>query len=161
MQNGNLQIVQRLLELSTNTVKWSVYPNDYNKEHLYLSNILNYAAHSLENEFSECFKKAVGEYTSSLKENKRYGWFYSPDKLVWKRTQINQITYAIYGKDYVHEIKFNEHLGKAAYKDLINQVDRTALMTPAQIRLHELKCNKIAKKIVDKILAEEKLDTKV
>jgi hypothetical protein len=150
----NLKILSRLLEIAKNPLEYSLYPKPFKEEHIFLANHLNEARQRLEVEFNNAFKKAVGAYKSTLKEH-GFGYFHSPETLVYIRMQINQISYVVYG-DYVHEIKFNEDLGKAAYKDLIEQIDRTVLMTPAQLKKHTAECNRISKEIIDEILKEER-----
>ena len=154
--SDNLQIIQRLLEIGKNPLVISLVPKDFKEEHIFLANILNYALTNMEREFNENFKKAVAQYKGSLKEEKGYGWFHNPENLVYENMYINQLKYIIYGERFVSTIKFKEELGKKAYLDLINQIDRTALMTPAQLKKHNAACNRIANDILKEILAEEK-----
>jgi hypothetical protein len=153
--NDNLKIVERLFEMAKNELHYSEFPKAYNKEHIFLANYLNCAATDLEREFNDTFKYAVGNYKNSLKEGKKYGWFHSPEKLIYINMQLNQIRYAVYGERHVRELVFKKELGNAAYKDLINQIDCTVLMTDIQKKKHMDKCNKMAKKIMAEILKEE------
>ncbi len=153
--NSNLQIVKRLLELSKNQLDYSTFPKPFKEEYIWLSNLLNDALSVARKEFSEAFQKAVGDYKGSLAEGKGYGWFHNSENLVWKQTKVKQIQYAIYG-DEIGEIKFNEELGNAAYKDLIMQIDRTVLMTEKELKLHNKEMSVVMKKIIDEILKEEK-----
>lgn len=158
--DSNLEIVQRLLELSKNERCFSndVYSVDFKKEHIFLSNILNYALVNAEREFNEKFKMCVNQYKGNLKNSKDgFGWFHSPENLIYQNAYINQIKYAIYGDRFIHVYSFKKELGKEAYKDLILQIDATVLMTPKELAAHQKRCNELAKEIIDEMLAEEKL----
>ena len=155
-ENSNLKIVQRLLELSKNTLDYSVHPQEFKKEYIFLANVLNDSLDRLRHEFADAFKQIVGQYKNSLKEGKGYGWFHSPEKLEWIQTYINQLDYAVYGEKFTRQLKFKSELKNKAYKNFIEQIDRTVLMTPTQLKKHNAQCNKIAKEIMDEILAEEK-----
>ena len=160
-ENSNIQIVQRLLELAKNPLDYSASPKNFKQEHIFLSNVLNDSKARMEREFNEAFKEIVGQYKRTLKEGKGYGWFHDPEKLEWKQNYINQVDYAIYGDKFTRkQLKFNEKLKNKAYKDFIEQIDRTALMTPIQLKKHNEQCNKIAKEIMAEILAEEKTKNK-
>lgn len=154
MEDSNLGILKRLLEIAKNPLDWSVYPKSYKEEHLFLANVINDSIRVHEREFAEAFQQAVGSYKQSLEKGAGYGWFHEPEKLVWINTQLNQLKYAVYGERFVHEIRFNEGLSKAAYKDLIEQIDRTALMTEEQLMQHRAECNKLSQEIVDEMLKE-------
>lgn len=158
MENSNLQIVQRLLELSKNRMEgYTLFPRPFKKEQIWLSNVLNDSLNLMEAEFNRKFQEIVGHYKSSLKEGKGYGWFHSPEKLAWGRMQINQLSYAIYGDKFTHkELEFKEELGNDAYREFICQIDRTVLMTPKELKEHNEQINRMAKEILDEILAEEK-----
>lgn len=149
--NDNLDIVKRLLELSRNQLEYSSFPKPWNEEHMFLSNHLNEARHRIELEFNEALGKAVSAYKASLKE-REFGWFHAPEKLVYLRMQINQLIYAVYGNKYIHEIKFNKALGDEAYKDLIEQIDRTLLMTPLELEKHNEELNLLSRQISDEML---------
>ncbi len=157
--NTNIQIVQRLLELSKNEIGgYSIFPRNFKEERIWLANILSDSMRQHEAEFAQEFREIVGHYKSSLKEGKGYGWFHSPEKLAWKKMQINQLIYAIYGDKYTNaekELKFNKKLGNDAYRDFICQIDPTVLMTPAQLKKHNSQCNKIASEILSEILKEK------
>jgi len=155
MDNSNLKIVSRLLELAKNPIDYSVFPKEYKEENIFLANVLNDSVKKLEWEFAECFKRIVGNYKESLSLNKGFGWFHRPEEIVWIRMQINQLLYAIYGERFVHEIKFNKELGDEAYLDLINQIDRTVLMTPEEVEKLNEEIGRLSKEILDEILQEE------
>jgi hypothetical protein len=154
--NQNLHIVERMLEIAKNTMEFSIYPKTFKEEHIFLSNILNDSKQKIQVEFDAEFKKAVGQYKLTLKEKKGYGWFHSPERIVWLKTRLNQLTYIIYGENYIKEIIFNDKLGDKAYKDLINQIDSTALMNTAQLKKHNADIARISKDIMKEILADEK-----
>jgi len=154
----NLKIVQRLLELAKNELEYSTYPKPFKEEHIFLPNVLNSALKDLENEFSEKFKRCVGAYKSTLKEQKKgYGWFHSPENLIYINMKINQLKWVVYGDRFVREIRFNEELGNKAYKDLIDQIDCTVLMSETKRKAHAKKCNEMAIRIVNEILEKEKV----
>jgi len=159
MENSNLKIVSRLLELSKNQIDYSEFPKECRKEHIYLANVLNDSVKKLEWEFAECFKRAVGNYKQTLAKGKKFGWFHKPEELVYIKMQINQLLYAIYGERFIHEIKFKPELKNEAYLDLINQIDRTVLMTSKELKKHNEEINKMAKEIMDEILREEKAES--
>ncbi len=156
---SNLHIVQRLLELAKNQIEYNVYPKHYKEEHIFLSNMLSDSLRKHEDEFARKFQEAVGQYKGSLRD-KTYGWFHSPEKLVWLNMEINQLKYAIYGERFVHELNFNEDLGNDAYRDFICQINRTVLMTPEELKIHNDEVNKLSMEILQEILAEEKERTK-
>lgn len=158
--NSNLQIVKRLLELSKNQLEYSEFPKAYNKEHIFLANVLNDARQSLEREFADAFKIAVGRYKASLEKSGEFGWFHKPEELVYLQMQIDQLKYAVYGESSVREIKFNESLGKAAYKDLIEQIDRTVLMNEKELEKFRAECERLSAEVLDEILAEEAAEKK-
>ncbi len=159
-KNDNIEIVQRMLEIGKNDLDYSVFPKPFKEEHIFLSNVLSDALRKEETDFNEDFKKAVGEYKRNLKE-KGWGWFYAPEKLIWSNTIINQLKYVIYGDRFIREYKFNETLGKGAYKDLINQIDRTALMSERQKKALNKRTSKLAMDILNELLEEEKKDLQV
>jgi len=165
MDNSNLQIIQRLLELGKNPYgTYELFPQGFKTEYMFLSNVLSDGLARMEWEFTEKFKTAVNSYKQSKKASgKKYGWFHSPENLVWCNTYINQIKYAIYGDSFIHEIKFNPELKEKAYLDLINQIDRTALMTPYQLKKHNAECNRMSLEILEELTAEinAKLDKKI
>lgn len=153
----NLKIVQRLVEICKNELQYDVYPKPFKEEHIFLSNELNYALVAREREFNETFKQCVGKYKSTLEKNKKYGWFNSPENLIWKYMYINQLKYIIYGERYSDkDLVFREELKEMAYLDLINQIDRTALMTEKELKEHQEKCNAMAMEILEELLKEEK-----
>ena len=159
--NSNINIVSRLLELSKNKLDYSVLPKPYKEEHIFLANILNHALVNLEREFNDKFKIAVMSYKETLSgkgrfKKSKHGYFYNHENLLYINMQINQLKYAIYGDRFVHELKWNEHLGQKAYKDLIEQIDRTVLMEPDELRKHNKNVNKIANEILQEILNEKK-----
>lgn len=153
--NDNLSICHRLLDLSKNELVYNVYPGNFKSEYIFLANALNDSISRLEHEFDDAFKNAVGTYKASLREGKGYGWFHAPEKLCYIRMQINQLLYAVYGDQFCHELVFREELGKMAYKDLIEQIDRTAIMTQSQLKSHNKKIEKISADIVKELLKEE------
>lgn len=155
MKNSNLEIVSRLLELSKNQIEFNVFPKECREEYIFLSNVLNDSVKKLEWEFAECFKRAVGNYKQSLLMGNGFGWFHNPEELVWIKMQINQLLYTIYGERFIHEIKFKSELGNEAYLDLINQIDRTVLMTSEELQKHNEEIDKMSKEILDEILREE------
>lgn len=155
-KNDNLEIITRLLELARNPLEYSVFPKEYKQEYVFLANVINDSISRLEHEFDEAFKYAVGRYKSSLKEDKGYGWFHSPEKLIWINTQLNQLRYAVYGERHVRELKWNEHLGDMAYRDLLDQIDRTVFMTPDELKEFNEKINQMALEVLNEILEEEK-----
>lgn len=161
-ENSNLNIVKRLALLSQNQVEYNEFPRAYNEEYIFLANWLNSAARDAENDFNKTFQYAVGNYKSTLKESgKGYGWFHNAGNLVHQANTLDQIHYAIYGERHIRGIRWNAQLKNMAYKDLIEQIDRTVLMTEAQLKKHRATCNKLAKKIMDEILAEEKKEQKI
>jgi hypothetical protein len=153
---SNVHIVQRLLELAKNPLEYSTSPKHFKKEHMFLSNVLSDSLRKHEDEFAKAFKYAVGTYKSNLAENKEYGWFNDPSQLEFINTYINQLKYAIYGDQFERKLKFNNKLGKEAYKDFICQIDRTVLMTPKELEKHNKQVNKIAGDILAEILKESK-----
>lgn len=153
----NLKIISRLVELSKNELHYSQMPQPYNKEYIFLANHLNAAIVNLEYEFQDAFRYAVGKYKQSLGESTTgFGWFHEPEKLIYIRMQINQLKYAIYGAEFAHDLIFKEELGSGAYKDLIEQIDRTVLMTPEEKKSYEEEINKIGMEVIKELLAEEK-----
>jgi hypothetical protein len=154
MENTNLEIVKRLLELSRNQLEYSLFPKNFKEEHIFLPNVLNIAMTHYQQQFDKAFREAVGEYKSKLSEGK-YGWFHKPEELVWLRMEMNQIRYAIYGSTLT-EIKFNKSLGESAYKDLIEQIDRTVLMTPKELEAFWAEINEISKQVIAEIEQEQK-----
>lgn len=157
----NLQILERLLKLAKNSIEYNVMPQSYDKEYIFLPNILQYALVNLEREFNDRFQYCVNHYKMNLKEGKnKHGWFSSPEKLIWINMQINQLKFAIYGERHTRELVFNEKLKEAAYLDLINQIDCTVLMTSKQLEKHNRECNKMAMDILNEILEEEKQNKK-
>ena len=156
MDNKNLSIVGRLLELAKNPLEYTVYPKECRQEYIFLSNTLQYAKVNIEREFNEAFKMSVGRYKQSLEKDKGYGWFHAPEKLVWLQMQINQLDYAIYGERFIREIRFNESLGKDAYRDLICQIDRTALMNEQELKEHQKQIEKITTDLAARIVAQNK-----
>lgn len=133
---------------------YSLQPKSFKEEYIFLANVLNEALRRYEVDFSETFQKAVGNYKSTLAQGKGYGWFHAPENLVWKNTRINQLKYAIYGDTFVHIITFNKQLGKEAYKDLIEQIDRTVLMTPEELEVYRKECNDLAAEILEELKNE-------
>jgi len=158
----NLQIIERLLKLAKNSIGGDgIMPLRYDKEYIFLANILNHALVNLENKFNDRFKYCVSIYKMNLKESKnKYGWFHKPEELIWTNMQINQLKFAIYGESLTRELVFVKELKEAAYLDLINQIDPTVLMTPKELEKHTKECNKIALDILNEILAEEKQNKK-
>ncbi len=157
-KTDNLKIVERLLEIVKNELDYSHFPKPFKQEYMFLSNVLSDAKRKRENEFNEAFKEIVGQYKQTLAKE-GYGWFRAPEKLCWLRVYINQLDYAIYGgKDHYDqkELFFNEKLKEGAYLDFINQIDRTALMTSEELKIHNEECNRIGLEILNEILAEEK-----
>ncbi len=159
MADSNLKIVQRLLELAKNQPGYNeerpLFPKSYDTEQIWLANVLNDSRNIMEREFKEEFQRVVAQYKMTLKEGKGYGWFHSPEKLEWIKMQINQLKYVVYGEEYIREIKFNDSLKNKAYKDFIEQIDRTVLMTPAQLKKHDAEINRISKEVMAEILKEE------
>jgi hypothetical protein len=142
--------------LSKNKLEYTVIPKECKSEYIFLSNVINYALVNLEREFDDKFKYAVGNYKQSKKESKKkYGWFHGYENLLYIDMQINQLKYVIYGDKFVRQLKWNEELGDAVYEDLIKQIDPTVLMTPKQLKDHNNRISKMAKEIMDEILAEE------
>lgn len=159
-EDSNLHIVKRLAELAKNPLDYSVYPKPFRQEHIFLANWLNDALRQEEREFAEKFQRAVGKYKSTLSEGKGYGWFHNDENLCWSFMTIQQLKYVIYGEKFtLRQIKFNKALGNLAYKDLIEQIDRTALMTDEELKAHNEECNRIAEEVMMEILAEEKRAT--
>ena len=161
----NLQIVQRLVELATNTLDYSLFPKPYKEQYIFLANVINDSLSKIESEFNKEFERIVSCYKETLSGKGRFpktkfGWFHNPEKIVYINTQMNQLRYAIYGERHVREIKFNEKLKNRAYKDLIQQIDCTVLMTPTQLKTHQSKCSAIAKRVMSEILKEEKRQIK-
>lgn len=159
-EDSNLNIIKRLLELGRNQMDgYTLFPRPYKEEQIWLANILSDSLRRKEADFAEVFRTAVGHYKSSLKEGKGYGWFHGAEKLVWAKMQINQLMYAIYGDERftatMQDLRFNEELGKDAYRDLICQIDRTVLMTPEELERHNEECNRMAMEILDEIKKEE------
>lgn len=153
--NSNPQIVVRLFELSKNKLAYNYYPKPFKKEYIWLSNILNDGLRQVEREFSDAFRKAIGEYKQTLeKEGKGFGWFHNAENLIWIRTQYNQLKYAIYG-DVWEDLVFRAELGNEAYKDLIMQIDRTVLMSPEELKHHEEEWASVPREILDELLKEE------
>ena len=157
----NLKIVQRVLELAGNRLEYTVHPKTFKEEHIFLANVLNTSLSKLQDEFDKEFKKIVLTYKETLSGKGRFpksrlGWFHDPEKIIWINMQMNQLRYAIYGEEYTREIVYKPQLKARAYKDLIQQIDCTVLMTPAELKKHMAQCNKIAKDVVNKILKEEK-----
>lgn len=157
MADTNFQIVQRLFELSKNRLDYSPEPKGYKDAYLWLANYLNCAIKDLEREFNDKFAYAVSIYTMNLREQ-GHGWFYEPETLVYKRAQINQLIYAVYGERSVSEISFKKELGSDAYRDLIEQIDRTVLMSEEEKKAHDAQCAAFAREIIDEILAEEQAE---
>ena len=159
MKNENLDIIKRLIEIAKNPLDYSTFPKPFKEEHIFLSNELSEALKYRQREFDEYFQKCVGNYKSTLEnEGKGYGWFHSPEKLIWKHTYVNQLHYIIYGDRYTdRELVFREELKTDAYKDLILQVSGIALMTDEELVIHNEKSNELVKSIMEEILAEEKL----
>jgi len=161
-ENSNLKIVQRLLELSRNEPGYNeerpMFPREYKQEQIWLANILSDSLHKEERNFKAIFTMAVAEYKMNLKKGKGYGWFNSgtAEKLEWSNTHINQMTYAIYGERFERPLRFKSSLKNKAYKDFINQIDRTVLMTPRQLKKHNSDINRISKELVKEILAKSK-----
>ncbi len=151
----NLQIVQRLLELSRNELSYSIFPQPYDKEYIFLANVINDSRKILDHEFAEAFQQAVGQYKSSLAKNKKYGWFNKPERLIWINMQKNQLNYAVYGERHVRELKFNADLGNMAYKNLIEQIDCTVLMSAKQKKEHLKKCDAMLLEIIKEIETED------
>lgn len=152
--NDNLLIIKRLIEIAKNPLTYSEFPKSYKEEYIFLPNILNSAIKDLENEFNEAFKYAVGNYKLTLEQNKGYGWFHNPSKLVYIKTRINQLKYIIYGDRCVNEIKFNEDLGNEAYKDLILQIDRSVLMSSEEKIEYYKQLEEISRELIDEILKD-------
>jgi len=160
MDNSNLAIIQRLLELGKNQLGYNEkrpsFPRPYKEEQIWLSNILTDSLRNEEREFNEEFQKIVARYKMTFALKKGYGWFQNAEKLEWLNTKINQLKYIIYGDVFERPIEFNPSLGNKAYKDFIEQIDRTVLMTPAQLKKHNQQINKISKDILKEILEEKK-----
>lgn len=160
MDNSNLAIVKRLLELGKNqpgyNEKRPSFPRPYKEEQIWLSNILTDSLQNEEREFKEKFANIVNEYKRTLREKKTYGWFHGADSLEWSMVHINQLKYAIYGDVFERPLEFKQSLGNEAYKDFIEQIDRTVLMTPAQLKKHNQEINRISNDILKEILEEKK-----
>jgi hypothetical protein len=149
---SNLRIVERLLELSKNPMEYSVFPKECRKEYIFLSNVLNDALNCAEHEAEKSFKQAVQYYKNSLDDGSEYGWFHKPEDLVWNYNKIDQITYAIYGEKHIRNIVWNDQLGKGAYKDLIEQIDKTVIMSEKEKKDHYKAISRISKELVKEIL---------
>lgn len=156
MKDSNMEIVLRLMEMAENKLEYSAFPKPYKEEHLFLANHLNAALKLMETRFDEHFQHAVERYKTTIGENKGYGWFENVENLIFENAHINQLKYAIYGEEYVHEYKFNMELGNDAYRDLILQIDRTVFMTASEKRQYEDELNKISLGVLDELLKEEK-----
>src|SRR5688572_30163542 len=131
MAKDNIEIVQRLFEIAQNQLSYSLEPKPFKEEHIFLSNVLNCALQDAEREFNENFKECVAHYKVNLEKSKsKKGFFHNVEKLFWGKNKINQLLYIIYGDRFtMTELTFKrEH--PDPYKDLIEQIDRTALMTP-------------------------------
>ncbi len=153
--DSNIKIVERLLELVKNGLEYSLRPKGYMTEHMFLANVLNDSLHRMELEFKDKFRNVVAEYKRNLSKGE-YGWFHKYDDLEWLNTYMNQVKYAVYGKDYIREIKFDDSLGKDAYRDFICQIDRTALMSPEELKAHNEELERISAEVVEEILKESK-----
>lgn len=149
----NIQIISRLIELAKNELTYSEYPRPHKQEYIFIANALNAAVREVEIEFERAFREAVSHYKQSLANNNGRGWFHEPEKLVYLDMSRNQLLWAIYGHE-LKDIVFNEEMGESAYLDLINQIDRTVLMTEEERRVHLEECNSLALKILEEIRLE-------
>ncbi len=159
-KSSNMQIMKRLLEIAKNPKGSIGDVLPFKEQYIFLSNILNVALNDYEKEFDEMFNTAVNQYKNTLaNEGKGYGWFHSVDNLLYVSMQISQLKYIIYGEESasLRDYTFNEELKEGAYKDFIEQVDRTVLMTPEELKKHNEKINRLSLDILEEILKEEKL----
>lgn len=155
--SSNLEIVARLIEIAKNQLEYSTFPKQFKDEYIFIADVFTDSIKEHEREFDTAFQKAVGNYKSTLaQDGKGFGWFHSPEKLEWINMRINQMKYIVYGDRFTREIKFNKALGKDAYKDMIEQIDRTVLMSEEEKKAHYEHYCMLSKEIKAKILKEEK-----
>jgi hypothetical protein len=156
--DNNFQIVKRLAELAKNQLVYNALPRPVKEEYVFLSNMFQYGYAHAEQQFNEKFKLCVGNYKHTLeKEGKGFGWFHDADKLIWLRMRMNQFSYIIYGDDFIRdELVFKRELGNDAYRDLIEQIDRTVLMTPEEIKTMHEEMGLMMNDILNEVLENEK-----
>ena len=126
-RNNNLEILKRLSEMCKNVFSYDYNINkDYKKEYIFLSNILNTASDVLEREFQYELQRVLNTYNQTLSIH-GIGYF-DVERLIHLHTQINQLSYIIYGSEQSNLV-FKKELGDLAYKDLLDQIDVTLLMS--------------------------------